>query len=131
MFNSDLSGQSPLGQDKSQLRNIYDKLTLDTSQSPVSAEDSPSPAKSDSSLGELRFDNWVAITELLALAEEHEARKEKMISKAIELNVPVTEVQKRKEFQVQSGESPGEEKQAPKKMVDLTERILRVRGFAE
>ena len=97
-MSTSIDNTSDLGS-KDELRQIYDLVTADPSL-PQSGFVKLSPGTGDPGnvtydgipLGELRFENWVTITELLALAERHSLLKDKIIEQAIEENVPVSEV---------------------------------------
>jgi hypothetical protein len=88
------------------LRKIYDEMTTDPNQPSKShGEEAGHGRSSNVPLDQLRFEHWVSITELLALAKREKLLKDKMIDKAIEKKVPFRQIEKAQHAEAQS-ESP-------------------------
>jgi hypothetical protein len=92
-------------------------------------------------LGELRFENWVAITELLALAECHLLLKDEIIEQAIQQNVSVGQVSSSRLKEAASfteegtsidgDTAPGPSTNSPRRKSgeELREYVYRIRGL--
>lgn len=82
-FKSDYRPTPGLGISREELRAIYDEMTTDPEQPPPSEEVSLAVDDAGYPLAEHRFENWLAINDLLALAEADAREKSKAIEAAI------------------------------------------------
>ncbi|KAK3079421.1 hypothetical protein LTS18_004909 [Coniosporium uncinatum] len=74
--------------DEARLRSAYDQYTSDRSQQ-ESVETISDLSPTGLSLDELRFQNWVSVSELLLEAEDYEKRKKSAVEEAIAAGTPV------------------------------------------
>jgi len=82
-FKSDYRQSSGYGISREDLRAIYDEMTTDPEQPPANAELSPAIDAAGYPLAEHRFENWLAINELLVFAEADARERERAVEEAI------------------------------------------------
>jgi hypothetical protein len=126
------------------LRKIYDEVSTDPNQPSNSLDGEANPERSSNvPLDQLRFEHWVSITELLALAKRETLLKDKIIDEAIEKNLPVSQIRNAQRAQGQFGspvnddsrstseQSPGTEavSVSSRTSEELREYVYRLRGI--